>query len=99
VDLLYAKITGMLDMSGSSFEGALNANTLSVDGDVFMRDGAKFKDVVMRGAKINGELGMNGSTFDGTPDLSDSEIAQELNLADLEWHCHGNDRRTATLGT
>ena len=37
VNLNGAKITGTLDMDGASFEGKVNADSLKVGGDLFMR--------------------------------------------------------------
>jgi hypothetical protein len=68
VSLNGAKIDGEVDMS-ASFEGALNADKLTVGGSLYMRsegeNKASFKNVVLGGAKIAGQISMVGASFDG----------------------------------
>ena len=47
--------------SDTVFEGKLHMNEVQVANDLAMGDGAKFKEVILRGAKIGGQLGMSGS--------------------------------------
>jgi hypothetical protein len=64
VILRSAKVDGQIDMSGASVAKALNANNLSVGGDLYLRDGAKFDgDVDLSGAKVGGQINMIGASF------------------------------------
>jgi hypothetical protein len=69
VVLRSAKITGGVDMTGASFRGKLDADSLQAGGSLFMfSDGhskASFKGVVLVGAKITGQIDMTGASFDG----------------------------------
>ena len=50
-----AKITGQIDMDGASFDGALDADSLQVDGDLFMR-GAHFAQEVVMVARMSAAI-------------------------------------------
>jgi cytoskeletal protein CcmA (bactofilin family) len=78
VDLADAKVGGQLVMSGSSFDGTVDADSLSVGGDLLMREDTKFKDVSLRGAKVSGQLDMSGSSFDGTLDADSLSVGGDL---------------------
>jgi hypothetical protein len=54
-------------MDGASFAKTLNAESLSVGADLFMRDGATFHgDVLMHGARVGGTVNLRHASFDGT---------------------------------
>jgi hypothetical protein len=63
------KITGRVFMIGASFDGALDALSLEVGGDLLMsgvQDKTSFKEVNLSGAKVEGQIYMIGASFDGT---------------------------------
>jgi uncharacterized protein YjbI with pentapeptide repeats len=82
VSLNGAKIGGLVDMTGASFDGTLNTDSLQVGGSLFMRsegeNKASFKDVVLRGAKITGQIVMNGASFDGMLDADGLQVGGSL---------------------
>jgi hypothetical protein len=69
VTLNRAKIDGLVNMVGASFDGNLNADELQVGGALFMRSNdqnkASFKNVVLRRANVHGNVDMIGASFDG----------------------------------
>jgi len=69
VNLSGAKIKGTLYMTGASFDGALNASSIEVGGNLFMQSDAKydfsFKMVQLVGATVAGNVSMMGANFDG----------------------------------
>ncbi|MGB6175294.1 MAG: hypothetical protein WBF43_02895 [Methylocella sp.] len=77
-----AKIDGNVDMTGASFGGQLNADSLQVGGNLFMKAGAQdkanFMDVNLNGAKIVGEISMNGAFFDGPLNVHSLQAGHDL---------------------
>ena len=78
-----AKIDGIVDMTGASFEGALYAGLLQVGGDLYMRSEGQnkarfFKDVVLRSANITGQVAMYGASFDGKLDVDSLQVGGSL---------------------
>ena len=66
-----AKIDGRIDMTGATFDGALDAGLLQADFLLMQSEDqnkAGFKDVILSGAKITGQVSMTGATFDGKLD-------------------------------
>ena len=53
-------------MTGSTFRGRLNMNSISVGGSLYMREQAEFGEVALAGADIGGQIDMTGSTFRGS---------------------------------
>ncbi len=80
VKLLGAQIDGNLDASGSNFNDEFSAELLRVAGDLYLRDGASFKDVNLNDAVIGGLLQLRDSEFDGHLDLTSVSIGDELHL-------------------
>ena len=61
------RTSSFIALSGSTFYGKLDMESVTVEGSLFMRDGAEFNQaVVLRGAKVGGYIDMVGSTFKGT---------------------------------
>jgi hypothetical protein len=69
VILSNATISGQIDMSGASFDGSLDGNSLQVGGSLFMRsDGeneASFKTVNLDYATVKRDLIIDGAIFGG----------------------------------
>jgi len=65
-------------MIGSTFDGDLNADSLQVGANLFMRNGAHFKGVILRGAKVAGQVNMDGATFDGDLDADSLHVGDHL---------------------
>jgi predicted N-acetyltransferase YhbS len=83
VSLHGAKVGGQLSMIGASFAKTLDADSLSVGGDLYMRDGAKFDgDVSLRGAKVGGQLDMIGASFAKTLDADNLSVGSSLFMRD-----------------
>jgi hypothetical protein len=82
VNLLNAEIGGDLIARGSTFEGAFEADGLSVGGNAFLRRGASFKkDVGLVGATIGGNLDISGARFAGHLDFTAARVGDDLLLA------------------
>ena len=79
-----AKIDGNVDMTGASFDGALNANSLHAGGGLPMasdaQNKASFKEVILRSAKIAGQIAMTGASFDGTLEADFLEVGGSLGM-------------------
>jgi hypothetical protein len=88
-----AKVDGQIDMTKASFGKTLTADSLSVGRSLIMRDGATFAgDVVLSDAKIS-SLFLNRAIA-ARLDLTGTDVAHELNIADLGWRC-ADDQTTA----
>jgi uncharacterized protein YjbI with pentapeptide repeats len=91
VILQSAKITGYVEMTDVSFEGNLDADSLEVDGDLYMRskdpEKATFRNVVLSGAKIAGQIDMAGASFRNLA-LNDAKIAKQISM--IGAHFEGN---------
>ena len=80
VDLITAKIDGQLSMDGSTFNGELNMDSISVGGLLLMKDAARFNNVVLRGANIDDQLSMVGSTFNGELNMNAISVGGSLHM-------------------
>jgi hypothetical protein len=78
VDLAYVRASSLILLSGSTFDGPFKADGLEVAGNLFMRGGARFKEVRLLGAKVGGNLDASGSTFDGLFNADSLEVAGYL---------------------
>jgi hypothetical protein len=71
-------------MTGASFDGLLNADSVQVGGMLLMRSDcqnkASFKDVVLRSAKIDGNIDMTGASFDGSLNADSVHVGGSLDL-------------------
>ena len=65
-------------MNGSKFTGKLDMDSAEIGGDLIMRGGAEFNEVVLRGARIGDQLTMIGSKFTGTLDMGSTTIGSDL---------------------
>ena len=86
-----AKIKGKLNISGASLAyGALNAETLRVDGKPLMQSDAQhkpsFKEVDLNGAKVAGDISMIGASFDGTLTAGLLQVDGNLFMGSLPEH-------------
>jgi hypothetical protein len=79
VNLNGAKITGTFNVDGTSFEGKVNADSLQVGGDLFMRYACYADKAVMVFAHVGGNLDLRGASLADT-DLSGASVAGELRL-------------------
>jgi hypothetical protein len=82
VNLKNAKIAGIIDMDGATFDGVLVADSLQVGGHLLMastdQNKASFKQVILRGAKVAGQVAMDGATFDGDLDADSLQVGGHL---------------------
>lgn len=66
-------------METSSFAGIVNGDSLTVEGGLFMGDGATFNgEVILVGAKVGGSLEMFGSSFSKPVNLNRLSVAGSL---------------------
>src|SRR5437773_1780512 len=76
-------------MIGASFEGALNASSINVGGDLSMQSDAdnrtSFKEVILRGAKVAGNIYMPGASFDGALDAASLQVGGDLLMPDAHY--------------
>jgi uncharacterized protein YjbI with pentapeptide repeats len=86
------KTPDLLLLSGSKFTGPLNMEVLRVGSSLFMRDGAEFADVDLRGAKIDLQFNMEGSKFAGFLNMNTVQVGGSL-------HMEGAEISTANLGS
>ena len=82
VNLSEAKIDGQLSTVGSTFNGELNMNNISVGSSLIMWNDTKFNNVDLRGAKIDGQLSMIGSTFNGELYMDSISVGSSLIIRD-----------------
>jgi hypothetical protein len=87
VDLLNAKVTGVVNLSGSDFSGTLSLVSLQVDGDLFM-DRGHFGEVILRGTKVGGQIMMSGSTFSKDLIIRNADVAHGLSMTDAATFQH-----------
>jgi hypothetical protein len=66
-----------IDLSGSKVPGALQANGLDLDADLFLRNG-EFADIDLTGAHIGGQLALDGSKVTGKLNMNAVHIEQSL---------------------
>ena len=82
VVLIGAKIAGQLDMHGTSFRGALNADSLQVGEMLIMRSEGQYKsslkEVSLRGSKITGQVDLSGASFDGLLFADNLQVGEAL---------------------
>ena len=77
-----AKIGGQLSMEGSTFNGELNMNAISVGDSLLMQNAAGFNTVDLAGAKIHGQLSMVDSTFNGELNMNSISVGTSLLMHD-----------------
>jgi hypothetical protein len=82
VRLVGARVSGQVGMEGNtSFAKTLNAESLSVGTDLFMRDGATFDgDVLLHGARVGGTVDMRHASINGRMELSSAAVSDSLYL-------------------
>ena len=83
VTLTGARVTGNIVVEGDDAEvkTVLKSDRLSVEGSLFMRQGATFSAVNLQLARIGGHLQLHGGRFCGPFDLSGTRITGELRLS------------------
>jgi hypothetical protein len=70
-------------MSGGTFKGAVDLNSVKVGESAFLRNGANFKaEVDLVSASIGASLDMIGSTFEGKVDLNSVKVGGSAFLRD-----------------
>ena len=78
VDMARLTTPTLVAFNGSRFDGKLHMDSASIGGSLFMRNGAKFNNVHLRGANIDGQLSMVGSTFNGELDMDAISVRGSL---------------------
>jgi uncharacterized protein YjbI with pentapeptide repeats len=68
----------LISLDGSSLFGKLEMDSMQVEGNLFMRGGARFAEVDLGSARIGGQVSMIGSTFDGTLNMDAIEVGSLL---------------------
>jgi len=68
----------LISLQGSKFTGKLDMDKLEVRSSLFMRGGAEFAEVDLRGAKVGGQLDMTGSKFTGKLVMDQLEVGSSL---------------------
>jgi hypothetical protein len=76
-----ASIGTNLEMSGSTFEGAVDLSSAKVGGLAFLRGGATFEaDVNLIGADIGSDLDFSAAIVTGRVDMTGCQVKRELRL-------------------
>ena len=82
VRLHSARVAGLVDMDGATFEGDLIAEAMDVGTHLLMRSTkehkASFKGVDLIGAKIGSDFDLEGATVDGKLDASALQVGARL---------------------
>ncbi|MBT5537307.1 hypothetical protein HOK31_29870, partial [Candidatus Poribacteria bacterium] len=78
VNLRGARVGDQLAMSGSTFGGTLNMDSLHTRSALLMDDGGTFEEVVLRCARIGGQLAMVASTFTGSLNMNAVQVEGSL---------------------
>jgi uncharacterized protein YjbI with pentapeptide repeats len=90
VSLLNAKIDGSIEMEGSTFNGALDARSITVAGYVSMEPteygNAKFKSMNLAGSKVGGDFSMEGTTVDGDIMADGLQVGSRLFMRSSDQH-------------
>jgi uncharacterized protein YjbI with pentapeptide repeats len=77
-------------MTGASFDGTLNAESLQVGGDLLMASDdehkAGFTDVYLKGATITGQIDMTGASFNGNLYANALQVGSNLHMASDDKH-------------
>ncbi len=80
LDLIEAKIGGMILFGASTIGGELSAHSMRVDGMMFLRNSTMNGDVNFGGAKFHSDLQLRESRINGNVDLTGARIDGELHL-------------------
>ena len=78
VDFQDVHTRSVLSFQGSVFKGELNLHRIHVEESLFLRKGAKFRDVNCGGARITGWVDMTGATVKGTLNMNGMTVGQDL---------------------
>lgn len=81
VTLVHVKASSSIYLMGSKFSANLVMNSMDINGDLLMRDGAAFSAVDLTRARIRGNVEMSSSTFTGRIDMNSVEIAGHLSMS------------------
>jgi cytoskeletal protein CcmA (bactofilin family) len=82
VNLGSARVHGDLELNGSSFDGAVNADGMNVGGYLLMRHATFGGDVILRGAKVASNLEMDTSSFAGAVNADRLNVGGYLFMRD-----------------
>ncbi|MCI0708105.1 MAG: hypothetical protein L0Y80_11545 [Ignavibacteriae bacterium] len=96
IDLRSAKISGILDMTGTKVNELLNMDKIIVQSSCFMREHAEFHDVVLRSAHILGQLSIRDVIVKGELNLNGANIESGLMIRE-NTELKGVDLRSATI--
>lgn len=70
IELRFADIGDLVNLTGTIVDGVLDMEMLSVGGNLFLRDRAKFGRVYLWDAKVRGTIEARGVVFDGLLDMN-----------------------------
>jgi hypothetical protein len=65
-------------MTGASLSQKIDMDGLSVGNSLFMRQGAKFTEAILRGMHVKGQLGMHDASFTGRVDMEGLQVGGHL---------------------
>ena len=89
MNLSGAKVDQEVRMTGARFDGALNASSIEVGGDLSMQSDADnrtiFNDVDPTGAKIKGQLDLSGADFEGALNAETLHVDGNLLMQSDQW--------------
>ena len=90
VNMTGATVGRQLRTSGSTFDGEIEMGGISIGGHLLMNDGAKFKEVILRGARIGGMLSVVGAHFRKGFDAESMTVKLNVNASDANFHGDAN---------
>ncbi len=70
IELRFANIDDLVNMTGTIVDGVLDMEMLTVGGNLFLRDRAKFGRVYLWDAKVRGTIEARAAVFDGLLDMN-----------------------------
>ena len=80
VNLQRLKTSSFIGLSSSHFKDLLNMRLATIQGPLFLNDGATFREVELSGAHIGEQLSMESSTFEGTLSMESISVAGDLQM-------------------
>ena len=82
VSMMRLRTTDSISLRGSKFTGALNMNSIRIDGDLLMDTQAWFSKVDLACAIVGGIVDMRGSKFTSDLNMSSLQIGGDLYMSD-----------------
>jgi uncharacterized protein YjbI with pentapeptide repeats len=79
INLRRARTDSLIGLGGSLINGAIDADSLHSESDLFLHSGTEFKrEVSLNGAKIDGIVDMTGASFGATLDADSVQVGGDL---------------------